>query len=99
MKKIVIPVLFCFFLIYTNAQNVTAYNKQEVMIPMRDGIRLYTVIFTPKDVQGSFPILIQRTPYGAAVAGNYNILNNVYFANMAREGYIIVLQDIRGKYK
>jgi len=99
MKKIIAFVLFC--VVHTNvyAQNITAYNKQEVMIPMRDGTKLYTVIFTPRDVQGSFPVLIQRTPYGSGVPDDYNILNTTYFENMAKEGYIVVFQDIRGKYK
>src|SRR5215813_3562924 len=40
--------------------------KQEVMIPMRDGVRLETVIFTPKQSSGLLPILLRRTPYGVA---------------------------------
>jgi len=99
MKKFIALVLFSAFVVYASAQNITAYNKHEVMIPMRDGIKLFTVIFTPRDAQGSFPILIERTPYGAAVPDNYDILNTSYFSNMAKEGYIIVFQDIRGKYK
>jgi putative CocE/NonD family hydrolase len=99
MKKFIALLLFSVFVAYASSQNITAYNKKEVMIPMRDGVKLYTVIFTPRDAEGSFPILIQRTPYGAAVPDNYDILNTSYFANMAKEGYIIVFQDIRGKYK
>lgn len=99
MRKIFFISFFSFFFFFVFAQNITAYNKQEIMIPMRDGIKLYTVIFTPKNASGTFPILIQRTPYGASVPDNYNILNVPYFANMAKEGYIIVFQDIRGKYK
>ena len=99
MKKLPLVVLFSFSIVLATAQNVTAYNKNEVMIPMRDGIKLYTVLFTPRNGLGPFPILIQRTPYGAAAPDDYNILNNSYYANMAKEGYIIVFQDIRGKYK
>jgi putative CocE/NonD family hydrolase len=99
MKKIIFFVSFSFFISVSIAQNITAYNKQEVMIPMRDGVKLYTVILTPKDAHGPFPILIQRTPYGAAVPDNFNILNYTYIADMAKEGYIFVTQDIRGKYK
>lgn len=99
MKKIFLSSVFSFVALLALAQNITAYDKQEAMIPMRDGVRLYTVIFTPKNAQGSFPVLIQRTPYSASVPDDYNILNNIYFANMAKEGYIIVFQDIRGKYK
>jgi putative CocE/NonD family hydrolase len=99
MKKIISLLLFLFTVAFAFAQNISAYDKQEVMIPMRDGIKLHTVIFTPKNAQGKFPFLIQRTPYGASVPAGYNILNNTYVANMAREGYIFVSQDIRGKYK
>jgi putative CocE/NonD family hydrolase len=99
MRKKFLTAVFIFLILNISAQNITGYNKQEVMIPMRDGIKLYTVIFTPKEPTAPLPILIQRTPYGAAVPDNYNILNNAFFGNMAREGYIIVFQDIRGKYK
>lgn len=99
MRKNFFTAIFIFFTATAFAQNITAYNKQEVMIPMRDGIKLHTVIFTPKEKTAPLPILMQRTPYGASVPDNYNILNNIYFANMAKEGYIIVFQDIRGKYK
>ena len=40
------------------------YDRQDVMIPMRDGVRLFTTIYTPKDAKGSLPILLSRTPYG-----------------------------------
>ncbi|MGZ3998960.1 MAG: CocE/NonD family hydrolase, partial [Flavisolibacter sp.] len=99
MKKIISLLLFSFSFSFAIAQNISAYDKQEVMIPMRDGIKLHTVIFTPKNAEGKFPFLIQRTPYGASVPANYNILNNTYIGNMAKEGYIFVNQDIRGKYK
>lgn len=99
MRKFFFTAIFIFFTVTAFAQNITAYNKQEVMIPMRDGIKLYTVIFTPKEKTAPLPILMQRTPYGASVPDNYNILKNLYFANMVKEGYIIVFQDIRGKYK
>ncbi len=84
---------------YSFGQTITGYNIKDTMIPMRDGIKLYTVIFTPKEHTDPLPILIERTPYGASVPPNANILKNTYFANMAKEGYIFVLQDIRGKYK
>ena len=63
---------------------------------MRDGVKLYTVIFTPS-VSDAVPILIERTPYGSA--GALNPLNAAYVKDMAQEGYIFVTQDIRGRYK
>ncbi len=99
MKKIWFLFSLIFVFISAFAQTITGYNKQEIMIPMRDGVRLNTVIFTPKEHTEPLPILIQRTPYGASVGEGYDILKVPYFANMAREGYIFVFQDIRGKYK
>ena len=85
--------------IVAQTDNITSYKKSVVMIPMRDGTKLNTVIFSPVNTSRPVPVLIQRTPYGADVSDNYNILNVPYFSNMAKEGYIFVLQDIRGKYK
>ena len=74
------------------------------MIPMRDGIRLYTVILSPVNAKNSVPIMITRTPYGASFPIPDDtvvtiIPNNFNYYSMAREGYIFVFQDIRGKYK
>ncbi len=67
----------------------------DVMIPMRDGVRLHTKIFTPKDHSGPLPIIMKRTPYGVAgAAGNFT----TYLKSLADEGYIFAFQDIRGKY-
>ena len=85
--------------IVAQTDNITSYKKSVVMIPMRDGTKLNTVIFSPVNASGKVPVLIQRTPYGADVSDSYNILNVPYFSNMAKEGYIFVLQDIRGKHK
>jgi putative CocE/NonD family hydrolase len=73
------------------------------MIPMRDGVRLFTVILSPVNIDGNFPILMQRTPYGADIPiaddSVFLIQPNFPYYNMAVEGYIFVRQDIRGKYK
>ncbi|HVT86340.1 MAG TPA: CocE/NonD family hydrolase [Chitinophagaceae bacterium] len=85
--------------LFAQQNEITSYTKTEVMIPMRDGVKLFTTIFTPVDAKEPVPILITRTPYGASRPDNFNILNFTYTANMAKEGYIFVFQDIRGKYK
>jgi len=72
------------------------YNRREVMIPMRDGIKLHTVIFTPKNQAEKLPFLITRTPYG--VNDNPSPEREGYIKDMADEGYIFVDQDIRGRY-
>jgi putative CocE/NonD family hydrolase len=72
------------------------YNRQEVMIPMRDGIKLHTVIFTPKDQKEALPFLMERTPYGVNEYPSPEKFS--YVKDMADEGYIFVYQDIRGRY-
>ena len=65
------------------------------MIPMRDGVRLHTKIFTPKNQAGPLPIIMKRTPYGIeGSAGNFVS----YLKALADEGYIFVFQDLRGKF-
>lgn len=72
------------------------------MIPMRDGIKLFTVILTPVDAIKPLPILMERTPYGSDIPiDNESIVPTaeIDYHGLAREGYIFVMQDIRGKYK
>ncbi len=72
------------------------YSREEVMIPMRDGVKLHAVILRPKDMHQPLPFLLQRTPYGVA----YNTTDTINEANpdLARSGYIFVMEDIRGRY-
>lgn len=77
------------------------YNKIERQISMRDGIRLFTSIYVPKDASESkkYPIVLNRTPYSVAPYGEdlykTSLGPSMHFA---RNGYIIVYQDVRGKY-
>jgi len=73
------------------------YSREEVMIPMRDGVRLHTVILRPADTREPLPFLIERTPYG--VDGSDSDSINARFTELARSGYIFAMQDIRGRYK
>jgi uncharacterized protein len=78
------------------------YKKTSVMIPMRDGARLHTVIFSPVNIKKSVPILIQRTPYGTPSLPDDTLItigNRSSIYTLAADGYIFVFQDIRGKYK
>jgi uncharacterized protein len=71
------------------------FNVSDVMIPMRDGVRLHTKIFTPADPRDPLPIVLSRTPYGVeGAAGKFT----TYLKALADEGYIFAFQDIRGKY-
>ena len=71
------------------------FEVSDVMIPMRDGTKLNTKIFAPRDGSAPLPIIFERTPYGInGSAGSFN----AYFKALADEGYIFVFQDIRGKF-
>jgi uncharacterized protein len=71
---------------------------QEVMVPMRDGVRLQTVIVSPKHPRGPLPFLIQRTPYG--VVSRESTERGMPAASRARfENYYVVVQNIRGRFK
>ena len=69
----------------------------EVMIPMRDGVRLFTQVYRPAGVSGPLPIVFQRTPYG--VGQNTPAGVATALADLPADGYLIVLQDIRGRFK
>jgi len=81
------------------------YVRREVMIPMRDGAKLYAVLILPRGA-GKFPIMLDRTPYSADSAtsrGSFgmqpeNILSPLA-AELVRAGYIVAYEDVRGKYK
>jgi putative CocE/NonD family hydrolase len=75
------------------------YNKQEVYIIMRDGIKLFTSIYTPKNTSAVHPILLIRTPYDIEPNGasNFNFFMQLY-SRYAEDEYIMVFQDVRGKY-
>ncbi len=74
------------------------YTKQESMVPMRDGISLYTAIFLPKDTSHPHPILLNRTPYGCNPYGP-DAFRHVVGPSpaFAKEDYIVVYQDVRGR--
>jgi uncharacterized protein len=74
------------------------FNKTEVMIPMRDGVKLHTEFYTPKNAAGPLPILMNRTPYGIS-SPDKGISGLIYrYTDMVPEGYIFAFQDIRGRY-
>jgi len=74
------------------------FDKTEVMIPARDGVKLHTEIYTPKNATEALPILFERTPYGISAPGKgYSSMLSRYDEMMA-DGYIFVFQDIRGRY-
>ncbi|MCL6525193.1 MAG: CocE/NonD family hydrolase [Thermoflavifilum sp.] len=73
------------------------YIKEEVMIPMRDGVRLFTRIYIPQHVKEAVPILLMRSPYSSWNMGTVPPDQDPYVKDLAKEGYIFVYQNIRGK--
>jgi putative CocE/NonD family hydrolase len=73
------------------------FNFEEVMIPVRDGVHLQTVILTPSDQKGPLPILFRRTPYGVPSGPPPRV--NPFIKELAQDGYIVVIQNLRGRFK
>ncbi|MEP7163775.1 MAG: CocE/NonD family hydrolase [Ferruginibacter sp.] len=75
------------------------FTKIDTMISMRDGIKLYTVIYVPKDVSEKYPFLMERTPYSAGPYGDTNYSGRIGpDSNLLKEKFIFVYQDVRGRY-
>ncbi len=79
---------------------VEHYSKAEYQIPMRDGVKLYTIVYSPKDTSVKYPILLNRTPYNIAPYGTamkFSFRRGLSPAFL-REGFIFVFQDVRGRF-
>ena len=89
-----------------SAQNAAAdsayirnnFTKREIMIPMRDGVRLFTTVYSPKDQSKQYPFLLRRTPYSCAPYGETAYTTSIQNMHLVRAGYIFVFQDVRGRY-
>lgn len=74
------------------------YTKFEYRIPMRDGLKLFTSVYVPKDESQSYPILLLRTPYGVGPYGTNSYRGALGPSGLfAKEGFIFVYQDVRGR--
>ena len=85
------------------AQGVEAvkarYTKYEHLIPMRDGVRLFTAVYVPKDASQRYPILLSRTPYSCQPYGEDAYKGGLGPSELfTKEGYIVVYQDVRGRW-
>src|ERR1700694_1532316 len=100
MKKLYLLILFLLPLL-ASAQNadsvwfVNNYIKKEIMVPVRDGAKLFTSIYLPKDNKEKHPILLTRTPYSCRPYGkDFRPYWRSYMMQYCKEGYILVTQDI-----
>jgi putative CocE/NonD family hydrolase len=79
------------------------YQKAEYAVPMRDGVKLHTTVYTPRHAAERLPFLIVRTPYGTgpygAEAYRRNLGPSPHSSEFEEEGFIFVFQDVRGKFK
>lgn len=99
MRTIQLILLFLYFQNLILPQGIDhkyEYSKQEVQIKMRDGVKLYTIVYSPIDSSEKHPILITRTPYSCGPYGKEQIRKLP--THLAEEKYIFVYQDVRGKY-
>jgi putative CocE/NonD family hydrolase len=103
MKKIFTKITFIAILLssaaslFAQIDTASSYTWHEMMIPMRDGVKLHTLIFTPKKLTEKLPFLLIRTPYGIGTGRSPE--KNDYIKDMAIDGYFFISQDIRGRYK
>jgi hypothetical protein len=108
-KPFFLTILFSFFFSAVFSQSNSQdsawirdnYTKKEVYIPMRDGVKLFTSIYIPKDVTEKHPILLTRTPYSCSPYGEQNFNASLWGSHRryyARENYIFVTQDVRGRW-
>lgn len=83
----------------TGADLVRAtYTKYEYLVPMRDGVRLFTAVYVPKDASRTYPFLLTRTPYSVAPYGVDRYPAALGSEPLQKEGFIFVRQDARGRY-
>ncbi len=100
LSAIVVSMLLPGVVVAQGLEHVKAhYTKYEYRIPMRDGKRLFTSVYVPKDDSQTYPILMKRTPYSARPYGADQYPENLGPSPLfAKEGYIFVYQDVRGRW-
>ncbi|MEO6669330.1 MAG: CocE/NonD family hydrolase [Ferruginibacter sp.] len=105
MQRVLLFLITFSFPLLLNAQNPDIdfvknnFIKKDTTIIMRDGIKLYTVIYIPKDASEKYPFLIERTPYSAGPYGDTNYSRRIGpNPTLMKEKYIFVYQDVRGRY-
>ncbi|HHH53386.1 MAG TPA: CocE/NonD family hydrolase, partial [Bacteroidetes bacterium] len=101
MKQVFLALLIIFNSALLSGQQLTSqdYTKKEVYITMRDSVRLFTTIYTPKDTTIDYPALVSRTTYSCRPYGEEIIPGNImYNPDLVAKGYIFIFQDVRGRW-
>ncbi len=95
-----LPFLLCLLASASGADSVKdQYRKLEYMIPMRDGIKLYTSVYVPRHPHGTSPILLERTPYSAGPYGPDAYQTGFDGSpKFVKDGFIFAFQDVRGRF-
>lgn len=104
MKQI-LTILFCAAITMARAQDIKQdsiylrqhYDKMEYMIPMRDGVKLFTLVYIPKDKSKTYPILLNRTCYNASGYADWKTHSHPSMY-LVKDKYILAFQDVRGRY-
>ena len=106
MRNIILLAILCLSgMVRAQESPIVSYTKKTYMIPMRDGTKLFTVVLLPSNSTRPLPFLIQRTPYGADISLHNDSLyverlpEGHYLKPLLRDGYLLVWQDMRGKFK
>src|SRR5262245_45186616 len=100
MTRIAISLIFTSQILAQGIDYIRAnYTKFEYEIPMRDGVRLFTSVYVPKDSSKKYPVLMIRTPYSVGPYGADQYHTSLGPSEAyARDGFIFVYQDVRGRY-
>ncbi|MCK9281897.1 MAG: CocE/NonD family hydrolase [Melioribacteraceae bacterium] len=103
MRKLVFLIVFVVAISSCYPQGSTFlkdnYSKKEYMIEMRDGVKLFTAVYSPKDQSKKYPMIMQRTPYRAGPYGEDKFPNQFGpSSQFDKDGFIFVFQDVRGKF-
>ena len=94
-----VPLALALTLQSTSTDVASLYTKTEQMIPMRDGVKLFTAIYTPKDQSQTYPIMLNRTPYSVNPYGPAAYRDALGPSDhFQKEKFIFVYQDVRGKF-
>src|ERR1043165_9931057 len=105
MKQVIFFLSVIFIVANAHAQKIDEqwvkehYYKKEYKIEMRDGVKLFTCAYIPKNTSEKHPVLMVRTPYSCSPYGEEYYtprLWNTSWKNFLKEDYILVIQDVRG---